>query len=211
MSTNEIVVSNETAVSTAASTAVTTDVTPSTSHSGSAQARLQELRQMRELIPYFVIPASARERARLNSAASVPPEFVELTAVAVVNEKSLVRGDATPPAEVRDRMGYAEAYGPLADELEALAQFIRHSITAARHQAGVEALTTYALAQRLVKQPGNAHLAPYVTDMRRALGRVRKLTAEERKQRRATRAARKTAKVTAEAPAKATAEPSQPS
>jgi hypothetical protein len=175
---------------------VATEVTPSISHTESAQARLQELRQTRALIPHFVIPESARERARLNSAASVPPEFVELTTVAVANETSLVRGDGATPAEIRDLMGYAEAYGPYADELEAFAQFVRHSVTAARHQAGVEALTTYSLAQRLAKRPRTAHLAPYVADMRRALGRMRKLTAEERK----LRAEKKAAKATQPTP-----------
>jgi hypothetical protein len=171
---------------------VSTEITPSTNHTEAAQARLQELRQTRALIPHFVIPESPKERARLNSAASVPPEFVELTTVAVANEESLVRGDAATPVEVRDLMGYAEAYGPYADELEAFAQFVRHSVTAARHQAGTEALTTYALAQRLAKRPRTAHLAPYVADMRRALGRVRKLTAEERKQRAEKKAAQAT-------------------
>jgi len=172
------------------------EVTPSTNHTEAAQVRLQELRQMRAQIPHMVIPESPRDRVRLNNAASVPPEFVELTTVAVANELSLVRGDGATPAEVRDLMGYAEAYSPYADELEAFAQFVRHSVTAARHQAGVEALTTYALAQRLAKRPRTAHLAPYVADMRRALGRVRKLTAEQRK----LRAEKKAAKATEPTP-----------
>ena len=175
--------SKENVVSTVVSTDGQIPVTPSTSYTDSAQARLQELRQMRALIPRLVIPESPRDRARLNSAASVPPEFIELTTVAVTNEQSLVRGDATPPAEVRDLTSFADAYGPFVDELEAFAQFVRFSVTAARHQAGIEALTTYSLAQRLAKLPRTAHLAPYVADMRRALGRARKLTAEERKQR----------------------------
>jgi hypothetical protein len=78
------------------------------------------------------------------------------------------------PAEVRDLVSYADAYDPLADELEAFAQFLRHSVKAARNLAGSEALTTYSLAQRPAKQPRTAHLAPYVDDMRHALGRVRK-------------------------------------
>jgi hypothetical protein len=124
---------------TGVSKAVSTAVTPSTSHTDSAQERLQDLRQMRDLIPRFLIPASPRDRTRLNSAASVPPEFVELAAVGVANEKSLVRGDGLTPAEIRDLTGYADAYGPFADELEAFAQFVRHSVTAARNKAGSEA------------------------------------------------------------------------
>lgn len=147
-------------------------------HFAAAQERVQELRRMQELIPRFVIPASPRDAKRLHSAASVPPEFVELSAVAMTHQNALVRGESIPPVEIRDLMSYAEAYGPLADELEALAQFIRHSITAARNAAGSEALTTYALAQRLAKQPKTAGLAPLVADMRRALGRGRKSSPE---------------------------------
>jgi hypothetical protein len=66
-------------------------------------------------------------------------------------------------------VAYAGAYVPLADELEALAQFIRYSTTAARNLAGTEALTTYALAQRLAKEKRYAYLKPHVADMRRAL------------------------------------------
>lgn len=120
----------------------------------------------------------------------MPPEFVELTTVAVANESSLVRGDGPTPAEIRELTAYADAYSPFADELEAFALFVRYSVTSARHSAGIEALTTYALAKRLAKRPRTAHLAPHVADMRRALGRVQRLTAEERK----LRAARKKAK-----------------
>ncbi|HYI10455.1 MAG TPA: hypothetical protein VEK57_15450 [Thermoanaerobaculia bacterium] len=164
--------------------------TPLTSHTEGAQARRQDLRQMWELIPRRVIPLSPADRIRLNSAASVPPEFIELTTVAVANERSLVRGEGATPDQIRDLTAYADAYAPFADELEAFALFVRHSVTAARHFAGTEALTTYSLAQRLAKQPATAHLAPRVADMRRALGRVRKLTAEEREQRAADKAAK---------------------
>jgi hypothetical protein len=62
-------------------------------------------------------------------------------------------------------VAYGDAYIPLAEELEALAQFIRYSTTAARNLAGKEALTTYSLAQRLAKQKRYAHLKPQVADM----------------------------------------------
>jgi hypothetical protein len=117
---------------------------------------------------------------------------------------ALVRGDSLPPAEIRDLMSYGEAYTPFADELEALAQFVRLSVAAARNLAGSEALTTYALAQRLAKQPKTAGLKPFVADMRRALGRFRKLTPEvqtkkaereaEKAAEKATKAAEKAAK-----------------
>ena len=177
-------------------------------HTAAAQERINELRRWREQIPHFVIPPTADATQRLSAAASVSPEFVELTNVAVANQTSLVREGASP-AEVRDLAAYADAYDPLADELEAMALFVRHSVTAARNKAGNEALTTYALAQRLAKQPKYAGLRPHVADMRSALGRIRKLTPEERAQKAAEKAA-KAAKTAATPPAPATPA-SQPS
>jgi hypothetical protein len=125
---------------------------------------------MRQRIPNFVIPASSIAIRRLVVVASLPPAFIELAAVAVTNSATLVRGSGTDPAQIRNLMSFAEAYAPLADELEALAHFIRHSVTVARNNAGNDALTTYALAQRLAKRPETADLAPLVRDMRSALG-----------------------------------------
>lgn len=169
-------------------------VETNTSHTEEAQALLKELRQMRERIPHFAIPLSARETKRLTPASAVPPEFVELTAVAIANENALVRGDGATPAEIRELTSYAASYDPVADELEALAQFIRHSVRAARSKAGSEGLTTYALTRRLAKRPEFAHLAPYAADMRRALARPRKLSPEEIEKRAAKKTAKKAAK-----------------
>jgi len=178
-------------------------------HADAAQERIKELRLWRAQIPNFVIPQTADAMQRLASAASVSPEFVELTNVAVANQTSLVRAEGLEPAEVRDLVSYADAYDPLADELEAAAQFVRHSATSARNKAGTEALTTYALAQRLAKQPEHAALKPHVADMRRALGRGRKSTPEARAQKaaeQAEKAAERAAKAAAKVP-KAAATP----
>jgi hypothetical protein len=195
MSTNEKVVSDSD------SPVISTETT--NPYAEAAQARVKELRQMRDQIPRLLIPATSKEVTRLNSAASVPVEFVELTNVAVANQKALVRGESASPAEVRDRLRYAEAYSPLADELEALAQFVRYSVSAALYAAGSEALTTYSLAQRLAKRPENAGLIPHVADMRRALGRVRKQSPEavaKREAAKAAKAAQKAAKAAGKVP-----------
>ena len=164
-------------------------------HIQAAQLRIEELRKWREQIPRFAIPETADATRRLSQAASVSPVFIELTNVAVANQTALVRAEGTPPAEIRDLVAYADAYVPLADELEALAQFIRYSTTSARNLAGTEALTTYSLAQRLARQKRYAHLKPHVADMRRALGKQRKATPEEAASNAAERAARAAAKV----------------
>jgi hypothetical protein len=174
---------------------VTPAAVPNGIHAEAAQLFVNDVRSIRERFPRMLIPSSKKETARLRSAASVPPEFIELTNLAVANERELVRGGAITPAEVRDSLDYADAFDPFADELEALVQFVRHSVTAARNKAGVAALTTYALAQRLAKQPETAHLAPLVEDMRRALNRGRKKSLEA--------AALKAAKAAEKAAAKA--------
>jgi hypothetical protein len=144
------------------------------SHTESAQALVTEIRAMRQTIPNFVFPTSKGGRQRLINAASVPAEFVELTAVAVKNNAALVRGGGADPDQIRDLLSYAEAYSPVADELEALAWFVRHSVATAKNKAGNDALTTYALTQRLAKRPETADLAPQAEAMGRALGRRRK-------------------------------------
>jgi hypothetical protein len=156
-------------------------------HTEEAQARLQELRQSRARIPHFTLPFSAKESRKLNSAASVPPQFVEISASAMANEQALERPTMTPD-QIRELMSYAEAYGPLADEHEAMGQFLRHSINAARYLAGSEALATYHSAKRLAQMPRYAGLAVYVADMRRALGKVRGKETAEQAQKRADKA-----------------------
>ena len=168
-------------------------------YADAALDRVQQLRKWREEIPHFAIPENSNAMRRLSPAASVPPEFVELTNMAVANETALVRGDGPTPAKMRELVAYADAYDPVADELEALASFLRYSTTAARHFAGTEALTTYSMAKRLSKRTKYAHLKPHVADMRRALGRVKRSTPEEIAQRLAQRADAAAARVAAKA------------
>ncbi|HEY0144152.1 MAG TPA: hypothetical protein VGF48_24915 [Thermoanaerobaculia bacterium] len=159
---------------------VSETATPSpSSHTDAAQARVEELRAMRLLIPFFTVPPDRIGRRRLTSKTSLPPEFVELTVVATSNHDALVLKRALTPAERRELQTYGEAYSPVADELEALAQFVRYSIAAAKARAGEDALDTYALAQRLAKRPEHADLAPHVADMRRALGNRGKRKAQQ--------------------------------
>jgi hypothetical protein len=146
-------------------------VTPEQSHTDSAQARIEEIRALRQKIPNLVIPTSKDAGRRLVVTASVPKQFVELTAVAVRNNAMLVRSAGQDLAQDRDLTSYAEAYAPVADELEALAHFVRHSISTAKSKVGSSALTTYAVARVLAKRPETADLLPHVDDMGKALGR----------------------------------------
>jgi hypothetical protein len=149
-------------------------VVPEQSHTDSAQARIEEIRTMREKIPNLVIPTSKKAGRQLTNTASVPKVFVELTTVAVKNNATLVRPAGQDLAQDRDLASFADAYAPVADELEALAHFVRHSVSAAKSKVGSSALTTYAMARVLAKRPETADLLPHVDDMGKALGRRRK-------------------------------------
>ncbi len=145
-------------------------VSPEQSHTDSAQARIEEIRAIVQKIPNLVIPTSKGASRRLNKTASVPKKFVELTAVAVRNNATLVRPSGQDLAQDRDLASYAEAYPAVADELEAQAHFIRHSVAVAKSKVGSSALTTYAVARLLAKRPETADLLPHVEDMKKALG-----------------------------------------
>ncbi len=148
---------------------------PQQSYADSALAFVEALRTMRQNIPNLVIPETRDARRRLANAASVPPEFIELASMAVKSHAPLVRGGGQDLAQNSDLKSFAEAYGPLGDELEALTSFVKHSVTKAMNTVGTEALTTYALARRLSKRPESADLIPHVDAMRKALGkRIRK-------------------------------------
>ena len=143
-------------------------------HTQAAQALIENLRAMRGTIPNFVVPTSGSDNRRLSSAASVPTDFIEVTIVAVKNSAVLVRGGAdADPDTVRDLIDFAEAYAPVADELEAMAKFVRHSTKVARSRAGSEALLTYAVTRRLAKRAATADLVPVRDAMKRTLGRKR--------------------------------------
>ena len=60
-------------------------------HTETALQRVQELRTWREQIPHFAIPLTADATRKLSNAASVPPEFVELTHMATASQASLAR------------------------------------------------------------------------------------------------------------------------
>src|SRR3981081_1436571 len=94
---------------------------PATSHKAAAAAIIDEVRGLKDRIPHFVIPESKAARQRLARAASLPPQFIDLTAMATRNNEELARGGGNSgPGQTEDLTSYAEAYGPLADELEAM-------------------------------------------------------------------------------------------
>ena len=183
-----------------------TPAVPASIHMETAQTRIDEIRAMRTVIPNFTVPGTKADEQRVHATASLPPEFVELAASAIANSGDL-RRENTDPNRARDLLDYADAYGPVADELESTAHFLRHSIKVARSEAGSEALATYALAKVLVRRPAMGDLVPRVEDMRRALGVQARLAKGRAARRKAAAAAgeKKDGAVPAPAPPPVTA------
>ena len=141
-----------------------------TAHTESAHALIERIRALADDIPNFAIPGAGGRRP-LVSAATLPPDFMNIAAAAVENHALLARPTAVPPDQMRDWMAFAKAYDVVADELETMARFVRHSTALARNKAGREALNTYAIASRLAGQPETAELRPVVEALRAALGK----------------------------------------
>ena len=153
---------------------MSTDNTTNVSHSAAAKALIEKIRGLQGEVPNFAIPTSRNANRRLNAAARVSPQFVELTAAASENNPVLARAGSPEPDAIRDLVTYAEAYTAVADELQAMAGFVRHSVKAAKHKAGRYALSTYAVTRRLANDPETASLQPVATAMKRELHRRKK-------------------------------------
>jgi len=147
--------------------------TTNLSHTEAVKALIEKVRALQAEIPNLVPRSTPDETRRMNSAASVPPQFVELAAAAVENTPVLALTGSDEPGVVRDLVHYGEAYTVLAEELESLARTLRNSVATAKNRAGRFALNTYALSARLAQQPENADtLLPIADALRRTLGRT---------------------------------------
>ena len=140
------------------------------SHTDGAQALIDKIHALRDSIPNLVVPTAPNANQRLASAARVSHDFVEMTVTATANSSHLTVAGSLDATKMRDLLSYAEAYGPAVAQLEAVTEYLKHSVMAAKNQAGSQALTTYSLARRLAKQPATAYLAPLVAAMRDKLG-----------------------------------------
>jgi hypothetical protein len=117
-----------------------------------AGTMLGTIRGLREQIPFFTIPETTDANRKLGRAANVPPELIDLTGAALKTNPELLRKDGADPKMLRDLMTFASAYSPVADELEALAQFVRHSVTLGEEQGWIRSALRLLHAQA----PGEA-------------------------------------------------------
>src|SRR5260370_194771 len=147
------------------------ETTSNMSHTDAAQAFMQKIQELRDSIPNLAIPVSPRDGQRLAGAASLSHDFVEQTVAATESSNHLAVAGAMGPAQMRDLLNFAEAYGPAVAQAEALTRFLKHTVTMAKYKTGSQALTTYALTQRLAKKVETAYLRPFVEAVRQKLGK----------------------------------------
>lgn len=142
-----------------------------TSYSDAAQAVLDSIRAIHEQIPGYTPPRTPGETKKLTTSAAVPSDFVELVAVAIKGSPALSAASNVNADSLRDAVGFGAAFSPVADELEAMARAVRHTVALRKSAAGTDALNTYNLAKSLTRRPEGADLAAQVAEMRKALGR----------------------------------------
>ena len=151
---------------------MSTDSNTNVSHTEAVQTLIDQIRTMQQNIPNFTFPKPGSGNRNMIKAASTPAVFIELAAAAIRNNPVLSRVGGADPEQLRDLISFAEAYAALVQTVEQFAGFLRHTITAARNEAGVEALAAYALAQRLSRHPKTAYLKPIAASLRAALPRT---------------------------------------
>lgn len=140
----------------------------------SSQARdvLQKLRDLREAIPGFTPESNEGRNSPIRPKASLPNEFLMAASAAVDSSNALKLATQFDTESVREAVDFTQAFESVADEAEAFAKGIRHTIAIRRAAAANDALQAYDIAKGLARKPEGASLASHITDMRRTLGRA---------------------------------------
>ena len=156
---------------------LTKSTVPPSPHAEGARVLIEKIRALRAEIPHFT---TELVDGRALTGGVVPDRFLEATSAAIQNIERLEQAAGSDATTLRDAYAYALAYDPVVQELEALAQFVAHSVRVQRNAAGAVALDVYSAAKQLSKRKDFAELIPYVDDMRDKLkkSRVRKAPAE---------------------------------
>jgi hypothetical protein len=150
-------------------TAAETPASGGSTYADSAKAMIDHFHDMSQEVPKFLIPADENANRKLVSTGTLPAQVIDKI-VAMIEQRPLLTGNELGPNEIRDRVSYAHAYGPVPDEVDAFSSALRHSVLTALSEAGRAALTVYEVAKRESKRPESADLRPHVADIKRLLG-----------------------------------------
>lgn len=143
------------------------------SHQETAQAMMIQLRQIATTVAGFAHLSSTRRR-KITSSASLPDAFLQAVAVACDATPHLASSSQISGAEIRDGLGFSQAYTSVADELELLARGLRGTVANRRFDLGQRALRAYGMAKSINRPEDRELLIPHLADMKRTLGRGRR-------------------------------------
>lgn len=135
-----------------------------------ARAILDKIRAIQEAIPGYE-PATPSGGRSLVPMASLPNPFIEAACSAIESSNALRIAVKMDPDATREAVAFAASFEPVADELEATAKGMRHTISVIRAKAGDDALHSYDVAKSLSRTKDGAALVPHVSSMKNALGR----------------------------------------
>jgi hypothetical protein len=138
-----------------------------------AQSLIDQLRAYRQQIPRFTFSPEKHFSKRMITLASVPAEFIQIVSTSVGNAPELTSPGLASSEDLRDRLSFSISFTAVVDEMAAMTNATRYTVTEAFASAAADALIIYALAKRLARHPENSHLIPLVENMRKALGRTR--------------------------------------
>src|SRR5579884_3409284 len=146
----------------------------STNRSMSEQARdlMQELRDLQAKVPGYTPEPNEGRKSQIRIKAALPNEFLIAASTAVDSSSALKSATQFDSDAVRKAVEFTQAFEPLADEMEASARAVRHTIALVRASAANDALQAYDIAKGLARKPEGAGLASHIGDMRRTLGRT---------------------------------------
>jgi len=147
-------------------------------HTERARAVLEHIRGIKELIGGFTFAGDPDPRT-LNAAKSVPDAFLEEVAVAIEASDHLKRSALVQPDELRDVVGFAMAFAPVAEELGIMHRAVRQTIALRRAVVGKLALQVYEFAKTFGRKTDRQVLMPHLDSMKRVLGKTRPKPAAE--------------------------------
>src|SRR5579872_2437054 len=104
-----------------------------------ARTIIDKIHAIQEAIPGHT-PATPTEGRALIPAATLPSPFIEAACSAIESSDSLRIAMKMEPDAARDAVAFAIAFESVADELDATARVLRHTINVIRAKAGDDAL-----------------------------------------------------------------------
>ncbi len=103
----------------------------------------------------------------------VPPEVIAMVVAAVEGSPELAGVGQLDVRETRDTLQFSQAFRPAVDHLLSVARRLTLMMDVREAKAGRNALNTYSIALRVVRNPNTTHLIVHVENIRAELRRRR--------------------------------------